>query len=70
MEIALEYALFIITGMVVFVGLAVLGIIVSVWMHSEPTENTNGLPPCKCKDVNKCTTWCIVKQRFHDNPPD
>ena len=28
------------------------------------------LPPCTCKDVNQCETWCQAKARFKMNPPD
>ena len=26
------------------------------------------LPPCKCKDVNQCGTWCRAKARFIMDP--
>jgi len=30
----------------------------------------HNLPPCTCKDVNQCETWCQAKARFKMNPPD
>lgn len=30
----------------------------------------HSLPPCRCKDVNECDTWCRSKARFSMNPPD
>lgn len=86
MEIALEFTLFIIAGMLIFIGLAILGIVVTVRCNSEstqppksnPRERPNFLimddldadsPKCICKDVNQCTTWCISKKRFYENPP-
>jgi hypothetical protein len=27
------------------------------------------LPPCSCKDVNECETWCQAMARFTLNPP-
>lgn len=32
-------------------------------------EIQHNLPPCKCKDVNQCDTWCRAKARFAMNPP-
>lgn len=71
MEITIEIALFVIAGMISFSLLALLGIIVSVRVNGESKENDeySHLPKCNCKDVNHCKTWCIVKQRFHENPP-
>lgn len=69
MEIVLEFALFIITGIVVFGGLAILGIYVAVRCNSESNQLINGFPKCKCNDVNQCDVWCIAKQRFNEDPP-
>lgn len=30
----------------------------------------HNLPPCNCKDVNQCDTWCQTKGRFVMNPPE
>lgn len=30
----------------------------------------HNLPPCRCKDVNQCDTWCRAKARFVLYPPD
>jgi len=32
-------------------------------------EIRHNLPPCTCKDVNQCETWCRAKARFTLNPP-
>jgi hypothetical protein len=32
-------------------------------------EIQHKLPPCTCKDVNECETWCQAKARFKLNPP-
>lgn len=37
--------------------------------HSEALIQHN-LPPCKCRDVNQCETWCQAKARFGINPPE
>lgn len=69
MEIVIEFALFIITGIVVFAGLAILGIYVSVRFHGDNDQTVKGYPKCKCTDVNQCDVWCIAKQRFYEDPP-
>jgi len=69
MEIVLEFILFILTGIVVFVGLAILAIYVSVRFNDISNNEINGYPKCKCKDVNQCDVWCIAKQRFNEDPP-
>lgn len=66
----IEYILFIVAGLIIFLFLLLLAIVVTVRLHGETNDMVDDLQPCQCKDVNKCTTWCIAKQRFYDNPPD
>lgn len=42
---------------------------------SEPfkRKKKKKMPFPECKrgcDVNQCTTWCMAKERFKNNPPD
>lgn len=66
----IEYILFIVAGLIIFLFLLLLAIVVTVRLHGETNDIIDDLQPCKCIDVNKCTTWCSAKQRFYDNPPN
>ena len=45
--------------------------IADFWEESfAEAEIRHNLPPCICKDVNECETWCRAKARFTLNPPE